>query len=727
MVAERNAYVLTRVYVEQVTDEFVARFCRAVRSVATNANTYKHGSVRLVLHDDSPDASSHQEQLLEWCSSSGFSLDKGNLFYSAAKKPGNSSLALFSVKEKFLSITHDDATAFAVLLDQDDTLYPDAIRQIASAMPDNGIVLNRFTIINEGGKDITGGGGDIQRKVTQLINNGVKPAMPGRLAAAIGIWNASSLGWSKAYSRSALHTYQSSLQRFLDDCRGGVEAYYACHDAYEDFVDFYMLLRTDVTIAATTRETHKYYKHGNAITCNPSLDAFRLHRAANLLLLIDLCYAERSMLYSNFEKLLLRYVAVKVVDVERIMAEYRWDYEKGNDNYELFEENTADGWFLDNLYRLANGSGKDSELLAAAAPVRTDATARNFNNLFSLPVCAGVYDLNIVDDNSRLVLHSVCCAQGNLKPDKDRPEGSETSAHSSWHNLRTLWARLRGQSSEIPPCANSTKIIDDKCTPNQKRWWWILAILIVLVVLIVILCVAWWGQIHDIISREGLINTIIQHSGLLTLLSLPGAILSFFLNEWSKASILAQKEVAKKKLYYSEFEDLIRHLEANLKVMIEVRKQLKPGIEPANIHFINLAWPKTSCLFSDDISGIIDEEYVNEFARIKVNLRNVQNSSQWLSVFVKEKHTTAEKRQAIDWEIARHIGYLVNFHFMTAHGFRFPTRDELDAYVKEKQLKRYLASMFMSYCSSRVMVDKYLGMYYDDRRVRRNVVLYTTP
>ncbi len=30
----------------------------------------------------------------------------------------------------------------------------------------------------------------------------------------------------------------------------------------------------------------------------------------------------------------------------------------------------------------------------------------------------------------------------------------------------------------------------------------------------------------------------------------------------------------------------------------------------------------------------------------------------------------------------------------------------------------------MSYYSSSVMVEKYLGMYYNDRRIRRNVVLY---
>lgn len=693
-VEERNAYVLTRVYIAQLNEEFKARFLRAIQSVAKNADTYKRGSVRLVLHDDSPTAASHKSQLLKWCSSCGLSEKKGNLIYTAAQKPGNSSLAAFCVKEKFLSITKDDETAFAVLLDQDDELLPDAIEHIAAVMPDDGVVLNRFTIIDDGGKDITGGGGEIQRQVAQLIESGLSPTTAGRLDAATGIWNASSLGWSKAYSRSALLAYQSSLRRFLDSCRGGVKAYYERHDAYEDFVDFYVLLRKDVAISATTSETHRYYKHGNAITCNPNLDAFRLHRTANLLLLIDLCYAEQSMLCAHFKQMLLRYVAVKVVDVERILAEYRWDYEKGDESYEVFEGNTVDGFFVDTLYRLAKGREKDRELVAAASPVRTSATGRNFDNLFCLAVCSGIYDLNIVDDNSRAVLQSVCCAQGNIKPDRDLLDSDKEKG--------------------------SIAIIDNKLTPNQKRSRWMLVAIII--VLAFASCCAF-------LDRDFLSDIMKQGDGLTALtafVGIPVAVLSFLLNEWSKAHILAQEEMAKKELYYSEFADLIRHLEANLKVMIEVRKQMSHGKAPANIHFINLSWPKTSCLFADDISSVIDKEYVNEFARIKVNLRNVQNSSRWLSAFVRERHTTAEIVQAIDWEISRHIGYLVNFHFMTANGFRFPDRDELDAYVKEKQLKRYLASMFMSYCSSRVMVDKYLGMYYDDRRVRRNVVIYST-
>ena len=210
---------------------------------------------------------------------------------------------------------------------------------------------------------------------------------------------------------------------------------------------------------------------------------------------------------------------------------------------------------------------------------------------------------------------------------------------------------------------------------------------------------------------------------------------SYLLNEFSKVNILAKEEGAQKKLYFSEFEDLIRHLEANLKVMIEVRKQLSEGYIPASIHFINLSWPNTSCLYSDDIVKVLDKRKVDDFARLKVNLRNIQNSSEWLAKYVQEKHTYEEICNSIDWEIARHIGYLMNFLYLKNNNFQFPSQNELDYYIKEKHLKEYLSQLFISYSgesehtqyndnySRMEMVDKYLSMYYDDRRMCRRVLI----
>lgn len=676
----RNAYVLTRVYNNYSSENFEEHFCKAVSSVVKNVQTYQRGKVTLILQDDSPEES--KQVLLEWCGKCGMGTE--NVHYVRSKNPGNSALASFCVKDEFLRLTTGDEKAFAVLLDQDDELMPDALERIAMAMPQNGVVISPFTIIDEKGLDITGDGGVIQQQVISLIQEGREST--GGIGVVQGIWNASSIGWTKAYSRGALEIYQESLRDFLDKNRGGVEAFYGRHPAYEDFVDFYMLLRNDVKIAATTSATHIYYKHDDAITCNPDTDAFKFHRSASLLLLIDLCYANQSSLCADFEQKLMRYVVVKVVDVECILAKYRWDYEKGNENLAEFEENTYDGFFVDMLYRLSQGREKDVELLKLAAPVRTKMTKGNFNNLFRSTNAAAVYSDSIKDSDSLHVLKLIACYQAN-------PE---------------LLKKGGKKSKEIP---------DKKRTPNQKRRNYLLIGLILIVV----------AGLIFVFTENRFLVYLKSHSEVLAVVAaFVTAAISFGFNEVSKAHILGQEEAAKKKLYYSEFDDLIRHLEANLKVMIEVRKQMTRGKKPANVHFINLSWPKTSCLFSDDISSVIDRKYVDEFAHIKVNLRNVENSSRWLSTFVREHDNHAEICKAIDWEISRHIGYLVNFSFFKDYKFRFPNQDELYAYVEKKEVKQDLARMFLSCISSAVMVEKYLGMYYDDRKVRRNVLVFNT-
>lgn len=60
-----------------------------------------------------------------------------------------------------------------------------------------------------------------------------------------------------------------------------------------------------------------------------------------------------------------------------------------------------------------------------------------------------------------------------------------------------------------------------------------------------------------------------------TLLGLFIGILTFCLNEASKAGLKGEEETNKKKLYISEFTDLIRHIKANLGILLEMHKKNK--------------------------------------------------------------------------------------------------------------------------------------------------------
>ncbi|MBO4662463.1 MAG: hypothetical protein J5630_07170 [Bacteroidaceae bacterium] len=744
----RDAYVLTRVYNDYSSgSKFKDRFQKAAESVNKNARNYKRGNVIWMLYDDSPDKrdyKNHKEELLDICLSYGFSKEEGNLIYSHSNKPGNSSYASYCIREKFLKHTEEDDTALAVLLDQDDILEPDAIKNIALKMTDNGVVLLPFTIIDYGGKDITFNSGKVHNELTKKIS---KCPIVNKSAPVIKQhhWNnlkeifyASSLSWSKSYSRYALEQYHNSLTDFLKKERIGVQEYYEKHPAYEDFVDFYVLLRSDITVSATSYRTHKYYKHNEAITCNPDLDAFRLHRTANLLTLIDLCYYEAEILRPDYKQLLLRFITIKVVDIERILDKYRENYTNGDNSYYVFSDETHEGYFIDKLYRLSQGenrgSEQDEQLFKDAHPIRNEKTKENFNDLFWYDNINNieVYHSELKNVSSRCTLRKAFLEENQFRTEKAWFQQFYTFTASEFAHIKkiiikqcNIWfEKLVWKHKEEKKNIN----YDNKPTPNQRRFR-VLSFLLILWGIIIpatttFFVLILWGKILPLIKEDKFQTASLVVTAFV---SVWVAILTSLWNDHSKAHILAKEETAKKKLYFSEFEDLIRHLEANLKVMIEIHYQLLYGKIPAGIHFINLSWPNFSCLLSDDITKLIDKNKVDDFARLKVNLRNIQNSSTWLSVYVQEPHSHEEIKKAIEWEITRHIGYLVNFRYLKEYNFQSPTQNDIEFYIGEKHIKQSLTSLFMSYHGEgerMKKVEEYLNSYFNDRMEKRSVLLY---
>ena len=749
-IKERDAYVLTRIYNDYSAESrFKERFGKAADSVAKNVSNYKRGNIIWILYDDSQNNENHQkheEELLKKCQLCGFSKEKGNLIYKKRDNPdslGNSAYATYSIREEFLDLTKNSETAFAVLLDQDDTLEPDAIKNIADKMTDDSVVLLPFTINDDEGKDITADGGKYHNELTkeiskkQIVNKNAPTIKQHHWNKLKEIFYASTLGWSKAYSRYALNIYQESLTTFLDGNRVDAKEYYDKHPAYEDFVDFYVLIRKDITISATSEKTHTYYKHSEAITCKPDINAFKLHRTASLLTLIDLCYSNADHLRDDFKQLLLRFVTIKVVDVERILDKYRKDFKKGDDNYYAFLDETHEGYFINKLYRLSQGDNRESEqdekLFEDAHPIRNEKTKDNFNDLFS---CGNlnsilVYKSELKNVNSRCALRKAYLEENKFRLDKPWVQECCLSVLSEITYIRQGFKKWCGKWKEkwIWKHAEEDKktIYDSKLTPNQRRyrilsWLLILWGIIVPFIITGAILILWEGEVS--FSKDDLqtISLVVTAS-----ISVWVAILTSIWKDHSKANILAKEEGAKKKLFFSEFEDLIRHLEANLKVMIEIRHQLSYGKTPANIHFINLSWPKFSCLLSDDITSLIDKDKVDDFARLKVNLRNIQNSSNWLSTYVQEPHSQEEISSAIDWEITRHIGYLTNFKYLKECNFQSPQQNDIEFYIDEKHLKQYLTSLFMSYHGDKERIKKveeYLNLYFSDRREHRSVLLY---
>ena len=208
--------------------------------------------------------------------------------------------------------------------------------------------------------------------------------------------------------------------------------------------------------------------------------------------------------------------------------------------------------------------------------------------------------------------------------------------------------------------------------------------------------------------------------------AITAAILTYLFNEISKEIAEKRNEQATINLYESEIEDLIRHLEANVEVLIQVRKELSPQKKHVqDIHFYNLMWPKSSILFSDDMTRLITENRVNDFSRLKVNIRNLNNYALWLQRLSREEH---ELGDAIDWVITRHFGYIASLYYMTNNNYHFPKKEILFAFFDEGMIgndyvKTKLASLFKDddKPTSMQKVNHYITEFKNDRTKKRKV------
>ena len=518
-----HAYVLMRIFNDNSEgSKFRSRLKAAIESVSENKKNYHSGNTYLVLCDNSPltgeEKEEHEKSIKDLCQSYGFSKELGNLEFFFSDVPCNSAYATYKVREKFLSLTEKDNSAFAISLDQDDVLEPNAVLYIAKKMTSWSVVLSPFSIINDGGEDITKDGGKVHNKLTKTIAHTL---FSNYSLNRKGIYYASSLGWSKSFSRETLQLYQSSLTSFLEENRVSIKEYYGKHRAYEDFVDFYVLLRSDVIISATSNNTHKYYKHKESITCNPSIDDFRIHRTASLLTLIDLCYSFSDFLIKDFKPYLLRYISIKIADIEQILEGYRNDFLKGNDRLFAFSEKTSESYFIQNLFRLAQGEDEhwrrqqDMDLFNDAMPIRGKMTKTNFNDLFSCDNINRItdYSSNLKNVSTRYILQKVYRKEIEFRK----------SFENNWEKIKRM---LITKEEE----ADNKIIYDNKLTPNEARVKLLLRIIYIIpIVFIGFMLFLYWEHDDYIKKAVNDMPTIITATT-----SALVALYLYLLNEYSK-------------------------------------------------------------------------------------------------------------------------------------------------------------------------------------------------
>lgn len=613
---------------------------RAIKSVSIN-NAF------LIICDDSSRVcinkwKEHNKRLLNILHRYNFK-ESESLFFVATQGKEGSAMASWRLRKKFLEITACDFNSYAVFLDQDDELYEGAIKKIGKKMGKNTIVVSSFQIFGEKKRDITSNGENRQHKL--LKNLFLRKSLFPKL---------SSIGWTKSYSKSAMSLYVDDFETYFNNRNLSIEDYFRANKSYEDFLDFYILIRKDIKVLGNSFVTHKYYKHQYSITALPLMDDFEKTRPEMLFTLSNICQANSRKLYDNWAGLLESFLYIKICDIENILAKYRYEAEHGNLMMAPFKHKTYYGAFVDVL-------------------------SFKYNDKYIINA------IKLFENNCLMKLHQ---------------NKQSMAFDANYINMRYNWQK----------------------TPKQNQLDFYTKMIIILLIVFVIIIV------FSIILILKSYNFIELSGGVITVI---GTIITTIYVIRNNMKVNADKEISLKELYFSEFEDLIRHIEANLKVEFQLYYELvnnkNKNIRPSWIHFENIMWPTSSYLFNDDIAILINKSKINDFVRLRLNLRNMNNSAIWLKMYVDSSmYDVTTMIKMLEWEITRTIAYYVNFSYMKENQFVFASDSQLDYYLSDPVVKAKLKSLLMSASDSKKdkIIAYFLKKYFVDRRKKRMVILH---
>lgn len=117
---------------------------------------------------------------------------------------------------------------------------------------------------------------------------------------------------------------------------------------------------------------------------------------------------------------------------------------------------------------------------------------------------------------------------------------------------------------------------------------------------------------------------------------------------------------------------------------------------------------------------------IDDFARLKVNIRNINNSAAYLSSYAESDGCRKDKLiELMDWEIARNFGYYICFSYMKANNFQFPDPETILVYSMNHSIQKAFEQIYLSIPKDKRHKDVagYLNMYFNDREFKRNVVI----
>lgn len=651
-----------------IGQRFFERLERAFISLKIN-------NCNIIICDDTPKSDiekweKHKTKVEKLLNLHGFATGKNNLYFAETEGGEGSSMAAWRLRRTFLEVTENISKVFAVLLDQDDELSKNAIEKISKKMKPNAIVISQFAIKGETELNIIADEGKGHNDIIKKRN--IIPQ----------IYKLSTIGWTKAYSREAMSIMVKDFEDYFNQAGESIDSFFRKHKAYEDFLDFYMLIHNEIELCPNKYITHWYYKHEDSITASPCIKAFRENRAIMLVTLSRLCSKYEHKLNKNWKELLTAYLNVKISEIEKILEKYRTEAEERNILMKEFAAHTWRGWFTESF----KGNLEDVFIQEAIIKWNKNCHIEKKENTKNGTRSKGRQE--IIYDDTKTPMQKLLEKYNKGIKRCITIVVSLLLAYGLFYLI--FWA-----------CG--------KILVNGETFQKIASFMICFLIKL-------WES-----------NFIMNFLGI----AIPvfTTLITVIFQIRNHLEIKADEEYSLKKLYFSEFEDLIRHLKANLKVAIEIRLRLgkkKNKKTPMEIHFENFKWPESSFLFSEKIATLIDKSKVDDFTRLRLNLRNMNNSAQWLKTYCKPKDYSSEKiKEMLDWEIWRMMAYYINFSYMQEHNFNFADWQQLGNYIATPSVKQALCELFMNIDNPdkrSQLVVYYLNMYNNDREEKRIVI-----
>ncbi len=598
-------------------------------------------------------------------------------FYSTNSR--GAAHALYNIRQVLFKFSNNDED-IAIMLDDDDIFSSSkVVEEIAEILNKESaaIGISQFRIIGDTKKNIVNKGGNPHNDLvkTQRALTSEQPFDNSELAFA------DSLGWTKSYRVGVLKKYHNDLYKVFGSTKR-LERFLFRNNAYEDFPEIINLCRKNVKVVATGVCSHAYRKHSSSITAKPRRKDFSRKRPNYLALLVKLYdnLNKEGQLTGKSNIVIARYCTIKMLVIENILARYR-------DSDKIF-------WRLINLKR-------EYFLRRMVITLRKWGVLNTYTKMLNETEESSISINNALFKESEVV-QKIINEEVNKLDDR---------------NKKTDWPFAQICKACLIECFNGrvdiTNLIADKSITlraklNKKR--------------------VWSKAIYIILGLFFIVGVwiLLDKNKVATIVSIVSTLLGFLFSLQQKQAERDTKRKQYTNMYIESVKDLNRHITAGLNILLQLKKELdnQQGYRPAKVHFTNLKVEQASMLLSSEFDKYIIVEEFSNLPNLRVNIRNINNSAEFMEEYVySDKYVQLYMQKIIEWEIVRYISYISRLSFFAdKRTFTLPSSTALLLYVMYDDVIKDLSKKLKGANVTEKMLTDYFIDFLKDRTEERNVL-----